>query len=141
MTTNHQSISMRNLLFINFLLISLFSFAQQKSFQIYGTLIAEDTKQPLESATVYLERAQDSSLVTYTISDNEGKFQLQDKTYDDALTLYVSYVGYQTYKKVISIDAEEIKLNQITLKVDDNALDEVVIKSRAPITIKKDTCG
>ncbi|MDO1501349.1 outer membrane beta-barrel protein [Winogradskyella maritima] len=113
--------------------------AQQKSFVLKGQLTAVDTKAPLESATVYLERVKDSSLVTYTISDKDGLFQLEDRTYDDNLNLFISYIGYKAYKKTVSIDRELIDLGTIEMQVDDNALDEVVIKSRAPITIKKDT--
>ena len=117
----------------------LFSFSQQKSFRVQGNLIAGDTKQPLESATVYLQRVKDSSLVTYTITDRKGDFSLEDKTYDDALNLFISYVGYKTYVKRIEINKEQINLAVISMQIDDNALDEVVIKSAPPITVKKDT--
>ena len=116
-----------------------FSFAQSKSFKISGTLISEEDKMSLESATVYLERVKDSSLVTYTISNKDGDFILEDKTSDKSLNLYISYVGFQTYKKNILIDKGIINLKDISLKIDTNTLDEVLITSRAPITIKKDT--
>ena len=115
------------------------SFSQNKSFKINGTVFAQDTKGPLESATVYLERPKDSSLVTYTISDRNGEFVLENSTYADALNLYISYVGYKTYFEKVMIDKNEISLDNISLAIDDNMLDEVVITSRAPITIKKDT--
>lgn len=125
------------LVFIAFLALS--SYSQNKSFEISGKLIAEDSKLPLESATIYLERVKDSAVVTYTISDADGKFLLENSTYDSSLNLYVSYVGYQTYFKKVDIDKETIDLKTITMLVDNNQLGEVFIKSRAPITIKKDT--
>lgn len=115
------------------------AFAQEKSFEILGTLTTEDTKEPLESATVYLERIKDSTVITYTISDKDGKFKLEGSTYDKALNLYISYIGYKTYFKKVAIDKESIDLKAITMIVDDNQLGEVLVKSRAPITIKKDT--
>lgn len=121
------------------LLCATISFAQSKSFKISGTLLSEEGKTPLESATIYIERVKDSSLVTYTISDKNGKFSLEGKTTDKSLNVYISYVGYQTYLKNIILDKSEILLNTISLKTDANALDEVLIRSRAPITIKKDT--
>ncbi|WP_299113113.1 outer membrane beta-barrel protein [uncultured Winogradskyella sp.] len=130
---------MKRTLILLALIFSAHVFSQQKSFKIEGSLIAEDTKTPLESATVYLQRVKDSSLVTYTITDREGMFLLQDKTYDDFLNLFISYVGYSTYSKKIAIDKENINLGPISLKIDDNALDEVVIKATPPITVKKDT--
>lgn len=113
--------------------------AQQKSFLVTGTLKAEDTTEALEAATVYLERIKDSTMVTYTITDSKGTFKLEGDTYDKNLNLFISYVGYETYVKNISIDKKNINLNDINLKVSTNALDEVLIKSKAPITIKKDT--
>ena len=114
------------------------SFAQNKSFTLSGTLLSAEDQQPLESATIYLERIQDSTLVTYTISDKNGKFSIQDKTTDDNLRLNVSFVGFQAFQQTIPIDKDEIELGQIEM-VKGETLDEVFIKSRAPITIKKDT--
>lgn len=121
------------------LLCAIVSFAQNKPFKISGVLVTDAEKKPLESATIYIERVKDSSLVTYTISDKDGKFSLEGKTADKSLNLYVSYVGYQTYLQNVIIDKSEILLNTINLKTDENALDAVLIKSRAPIIIKKDT--
>ncbi|WP_299337151.1 outer membrane beta-barrel protein [uncultured Psychroserpens sp.] len=123
--------------FIALLSVSL-SFSQSKSFKIFGTILSEDNKEPLESATIYLERIKDSSLVTYTISDKNGKFELINETYDDKLNLFIDYVGYKTYYKQITIDKENFDLKTIQLEIS-NALDEVIIKSRSPITVKKDT--
>lgn len=113
--------------------------AQTKPFKISGTLISEAYKTPLEAATIYLERAKDSSLVTYTISDKNGTFSLEGKTTDSSLNLYISYVGYQTHYQSIHLNQEAIYLSTINLKTDMNALEEVFITSRAPVRIKKDT--
>ena len=129
---------MKKLLSVFALLFALHSFSQEKTFKITGTLLAEDSNQPIESATVYLERVKDSSVVSYSISDKYGKFELESSTYDQSLNFYVSYVGYKTYFKKINIDKENIQLNTISMQLD-SQLDEVVIRSTAPITIKKDT--
>jgi len=129
---------MKKLILVFLLLFSVFTFSQEKRFEITGQLIAEDTQQPLESATIYLERIKDSSVVSYTISDKLGKFKLEETTYADSLNFYVSFVGYATYLKKLAIDREKIDLETITMQLD-NKLDEVYIESTAPITIKKDT--
>lgn len=115
------------------------SYSQNKPFKISGTLITEDDKQPLEAATVYLQRVKDSSLVTYTISDRNGKFLLEDKTTDRELNLFISYIGFQTYSQRIPINGQPIDLKNISLKTSANQLDEVIVKSNAPIVVKKDT--
>ncbi|MBO6879080.1 outer membrane beta-barrel protein [Winogradskyella sp.] len=129
---------MKKLCLVFALLLTVYSFSQEKSFEITGKLMAEDTESPVESATIYLERVKDSSVVTYTISDKEGKFKLEGTAYADSLNFYVSYVGYSTYFKKVLIDKEKIDLKTITMQVD-NRLDEVLVKSTAPITVKQDT--
>ena len=121
------------------LLCTYTSFAQFQNFKISGKITAEDTQVALESATIYLEKAKDSTLVTYTISDQDGLFNIQDKTAEKELRLYVSFVGYQTLQKDITLGTEPIALGTLELKLGENTLDEVLITSRAPITIKKDT--
>ena len=130
---------MKKLILVFAFLFAIHSFSQEKPFEIIGTLKAEDTGNPLESATIYLERIKDSSVVTYTISDKEGKFKIESSTYDKSLNFYVSYVGYSTYVKKITINKEKIDLKTISLQLNNNQLGEVYVKSTAPITIKKDT--
>lgn len=130
---------MRNSLIVLFLVCISISFSQAKIFKISGVVQADDTKEPLESATVYLERVKDSSLVTYTISNRNGTFEMEGETYDSELNLYISYIGYSNHYQKVKVDKETIELGTIPMYVSDNTLDEIVIKSRAPITIKKDT--
>ncbi|MEM6516467.1 MAG: TonB-dependent receptor [Bacteroidota bacterium] len=119
------------------LVLTFFLNAQNSS--ITGKVISDDDKTPLESATIYLERVQDSSLVTYTITDAEGKFELFNDTNEKKLNLFVTSVGYKTHYQRVNISEDVIQLPTISLAISTDALDEVVIKSRAPITIKKDT--
>ena len=129
---------MKKLSLVFALLLACFTFSQEKTFEITGTLIAEDSNLPIESATVYLERLKDSSVVSYTISDKNGFFKIEGRTFDERLNFYASYVGYGVYKKEIDITKGAIDLKTISMQLD-NQLKEVLIKSTAPITIKKDT--
>ncbi len=130
---------MHRIISLLLLAYSVSGFTQNKSFKISGTVLASDTQMPLESATVYLEQPKDSALVTYTISDKIGAFVLENSTYASNLNLFVSYVGYKTHYQKVNIIEGAFSLDPISLEIDDNALDEVVIKTRAPVTIKKDT--
>jgi len=130
---------MRKLLFIATVFITSFSFSQSKEFKVTGKLIGSDDQAPLEAATIYMQRVKDSALVTYTISDKHGAFSLEDTTADEYLNLYISYVGYKTYFQKIKIDKPVYDLETIPLEINSSSLDEVVIKSVAPVTIKKDT--
>jgi hypothetical protein len=129
---------MKKLSLVFALLFACFTFSQEKTFKITGTLIAEDSNLPIESATVYLERIKDSSIVSYTISDKNGFFKIEGRTFDERLNFLASYVGYGVYKKEIDVTKDVIDLKTISMQLD-NQLNEVLIKSTAPITIKKDT--
>lgn len=128
---------MNKLFFVFVLLWVTVSFSQTK-FKISGKLISEQDSISLESATVYLETSKDSSLVTYTITDKTGNFILEDKAYTENVRLIISLVGFQTFKKEIKLDRSDINLGTIAMP-ETNMLDEIIIKSRAPITVKKDT--
>ncbi len=128
---------MKNFIFCIVVFCTTLSFSQSKSFEISGTLISKSDQKTLESATVYLEKVKDSSLVTYTITDKNGKFKLEGKTKQKQFRLNISFIGYRTYTKIISI-SEVSNLGNIALE-DANVLDEIVLKSKAPIIIKKDT--
>ena len=129
---------MKNYLTCIVLLCNVAIFAQTKAYQISGRIISENDKKPLESATVYLERAKDSTLVTYTITDKNGNFKLEGKSAYSNFRLNVSFIGYQSYSKRIDYKNNALNVNTISL-AGTNLLDEVLVKSRSPITIKKDT--
>ena len=116
---------------------TLISYGQE--FNITGKLVDSDSKEPLGAATVYLETLRDSTLVTYTITNSKGVFSLEGKTAAEKLRLSISFVGYRTIEKIIDITSEEKNVGEISMDVARASLDEVVLKSRAPITFKKDT--
>ncbi|WP_010228344.1 outer membrane beta-barrel protein [Gillisia marina] len=122
-----------------FTTISLFSYSQE--FSISGKLVDGQSKIPLETATVFVESVKDSSLITYTISDKLGVFDLKGRTQASKVNLYISFVGYKPYEKLITLDENRIlKLDAISLNEQIESLGDVVIQGRrAPVTIKKDT--
>ncbi|NQY06563.1 MAG: carboxypeptidase-like regulatory domain-containing protein, partial [Flavobacteriaceae bacterium] len=126
------------LLFI--FLFSLIGYSQSVQFKVSGTIVAQEDQTPLESATVFLQKQKDSSLVTYTITDKNGKFSLQEKLFDTNVELFISYVGFGNYsKKINAQETPELELGNIGLAESANQLDEVIVRAVAPITIKKDT--
>ncbi|WP_417786438.1 outer membrane beta-barrel protein [Tenacibaculum sp.] len=131
---------MKKLLFIFTLLLTSSIFAQSYPFKITGTINSEKDKTAIEAATVHVEKARDSSIVTYTISNDKGKFSLEGKSFSKDVKLFISYVGMDSYSKSIQLNkTSNLNLGTIYLKEESNILSEVVIQSRAPITVKKDT--
>lgn len=115
--------------------------SQAQDFSISGKLIDSQTKAPLEAATVFAETVKDSSLITYTITDKSGDFALKSKFGQDKLSLYVSFIGYESYSKTIDLtQGRDIVLGEIPLQVQIETLGDVIVNARsAPVTIKKDT--
>jgi len=126
-----------------FVLLTLFicSFSYgQKVFTLKGKVIDETTKLPIESATVYLSNAKDSTVVDYTITDKLGNFDFKIKKINFPVFLKVSFITYQEFKIAIEKVSDNKNFGTILLKERINNLNEVVIKSEAPpIRIKKDT--
>ncbi|MCI2228578.1 outer membrane beta-barrel protein [Polaribacter sp. MSW13] len=127
---------MKKILFLTSILFSCITYSQTKNFEITGTIKSTEDNEFLESATVHTERLKDSSVVAYTITNSKGYFNVSGKTADAKIKLVVSYLGFEPYSKII--DAKSQNIGIINLKPA-NVLDAVVIRSTAPITIKKDT--
>jgi len=136
MKTNYTA--MKPFFTILFIFFSVIIYSQSRPYTIEGTLKSKSDATFLESATIHLEKIKDSSVVTYTISDKNGKFKIEGKTFEKELRLVASFIGYKTYSTKIVLDKNNFQLGNIELDFS-NVLDEVVLKSRAPITIKKDT--
>ena len=136
--SNHHTMqSLRLLLLAGILLFS--AFAKAQSFSISGTLKDKTTSQSLEAATVFLETVKDSTLITYTITDQAGGFELTGRSqYSDA-RVNISFIGYESYSKQVDLNSGDIKLGDVLVDLAATTLGEVTIKSRAPITVKKDT--
>lgn len=125
----------KTLILLSFFITSII-FSQTKDFQISGIIKSADEKELLESATVHIERLKDSSIVAYTITDAKGNFKINANTSDSKIKLIVSFIGFKPYSKIIAVKNQNV--GDLYLK-SANTLDAIVIRSSAPITIKKDT--
>ena len=103
---------------------------------ITGVVLDPDSKS-LELATVSLVNPKDSILVSYSSTDKNGKFNLENIS-KGKLLLQIHFVGFRTYQKVIEYKGEAINLGSISLE-NSNELDEVIVTAIVPITVKEDT--
>ena len=128
---------MKFYLFIAFLLTTAISFSQE--FKMTGKVLDPEGN-PLESATVYVEKPSDSTLVTYTISESTGDFTLSGRSKEKRLNLLVSYAGFKPFKKVVEVKKGTHNVGELKMELQDNQLGEVtVVAARPPLTLKKDT--
>jgi len=124
-------------IFLLLLLTTTALFSQ--NFKITGKL-QDVNKNPIESATVFIESVKDSAMVSYTISDKDGAFVLEGNTKVQKAFFFVTFTGMQPYKQTVDLSKKIINLKNITLQENHELLNQVVvIADRAPITIKKDT--
>ena len=114
--------------------------AQKADGSIKGKLVDTAAKQPLNSATISLVNAKDSSLVTFTLTNKQGIFEIKGLSPGD-YQLVITYQGYQTIKRKASITTSEktIDLNDVPIQKEFKTLGEVVINNDAPVIIKEDT--
>ena len=107
---------------------------------IKGKVIDTVGNQPLTDATVGILRKTDSSLVTYTLSNKFGQFEIKYLDSGD-YHLFISFQGYQTFKKEFSIrpNKRSIDFGDIRMQTEYKLLGGVVVSDDAPIKIKNDT--
>ena len=126
---------------LSFLLIVLgFTFLNAQNISIKGKILDNETGLSVESATVYLSRIQDSTVVDYTISDKNGNFDLKIKKTDKPTRLRITNIIYQTYIKDFQTISDNIDLGEIKLDIHSTLIDSVVVNIDVPpIRIKNDT--
>ena len=96
---------------------------------VIGLVKDKENDEPLEYVSVALYNSMDGNLVTGTISDTQGKFEIKGLIQGDYY-LEVSFIGYNKTKvENINIDSRRtrIELQDIILPRSANELDEVEI--------------
>ncbi|MGK6352549.1 carboxypeptidase regulatory-like domain-containing protein [Parapedobacter sp. DT-150] len=111
-------------------------FAQNNG-QIKGVVV-DASRQPLEKATVAVVSASDSMVITYSLSDDKGRFDLVKLPAQKPLILHITHVNSSPYSREINLKAKETLILDTILMGGIN-LDEVVITQVAPIRLNGDT--
>lgn len=119
---------------------TLTAFAQ-KNGTIKGTVLDTVAGQAVTSATITLFKKADSSLVSFTMTDHTGNFQLSGIPNGD-YRLLITHVKYHNASRpvVISANSPDINLHNIVLYDLSRTLDEVVVNAESPpVTLIGDT--
>jgi outer membrane receptor protein involved in Fe transport len=98
---------------------------------IKGIIIDGGINQPLQYVNVVIKKGTPLTLVKGLISDSKGGFLL-DKIAPGTYQLELSFIGYTTYQKQITIDSKIIDLGKLTLQVDSKTLSEVQVRAQGP---------
>lgn len=133
---------MKKILTLVVLTLSLFTFAQAQKTDgiIRGKLTDTAAKQPIVDATISVIHTKDSSLVTFTLSNKQGAFEIKGLE-DGEYQLVFSHQAYQAFKKNVTITADKrtADFGDIAVAKDFKSLGEVVVTNTVPITVKGDT--
>ncbi|MDD5361335.1 MAG: TonB-dependent receptor [Ignavibacteria bacterium] len=99
---------------------------------VKGTVVDKSTGNPMESATIQIFRAEDSTLVTGASSDKDGSFLIggvPTGTYN----IKISYVGYATaVARNVKANKKEINLGKVQLEVNSEMTQQIDVVDEAP---------
>jgi iron complex outermembrane receptor protein len=101
--------------------------------------VNEESQKPIESATVSLLAAKDSSVIKSSVSDKSGKFELNNIS-EGRFLVSVSYIGHKKFfsrKFEISASNKSIALGNIILPNQSNQLKEVSVIGKKPFIEQK----
>ncbi len=110
-------------------------FAQNKG-KVQGIVYSADSS-ALEKATVSIIDPQDSSVLSYSLTDVEGKFNFVRLPQHKTLILFISHININSFHKPFTID-ETATINFGTIRLEGKTLDEVVVTA-IPIRMNQDT--
>jgi hypothetical protein len=131
---------MKKILFILLGLTLFAAVAMAQDGSVKGKLIDTSGKQPLSAATISIMNVKDSSLVSYTLSDKKGAFEIKNLAAGNYRIL-ISFKGYQTWKKNFSIttDKKSIDFGNIQVDRDYKNLPGVIVTNEEPVKLVGDT--
>ncbi len=132
---------MRHIYFLIFFLLPVVSVLAQKNGSVKGVAYDTLSRRAVADATITVLLKKDSSLVTFGMTDDYGRFTL-DNIPKGEYRLLITHVAYHNSNKIFSItdSTKNIDLGNIVMNDKTSVLQEVVVTSEAPpVTLIGDT--
>lgn len=105
--------------------------------RIIGAVVNATTGNPIDFSTISLFNANDNNLIDGTISDVDGKFELNNLP-DGQYRIELSFLGYETLNKDIKVENEaKVELGVLKLSEAFAILDEIVVKGERSMIEEK----
>lgn len=108
------------------LLLSLFTFSAFAQQSISGRVLNTDTKEPVEVATVTLHPVGSSSILSYTMTNDNGKYTLKSNKMPDSVTITVSAMTIERKSRTVKSD---VKVVDFMVSEKTMELKEVIVKA------------
>jgi Outer membrane protein beta-barrel family/Carboxypeptidase regulatory-like domain len=132
---------MRKTFFFTFFLILTATVLAQKNGIVKGIAFDTISRQPVAAATISVLEKKDSSLVTFTLTGSDGRFELRGLA-NGEYRLLITHVNYHNSNKYFTISDSSRIVDMGNLAISDKTkvLEEVVLAAEAPpITMINDT--
>jgi len=132
---------MKKYLLLLFCFASLFIVHAQKDGVIKGIVQDTASGQPLNNATITVFLTKDSSLVSFSRTNNNGFFTIRNLDKGN-FRLLITHVGYLNISREFSISAAltEINFGVLTISNKSSLLQEVTVtQEKPPVVIRNDT--
>jgi len=129
---------------IYFLILGLSVFLPaiaQRNGTVNGKLLDTINNRPVAGATVTVLDKKDSSLVSFTMTGNDGSFEIKGLA-EGAYRLLITHVNYHNSSKLFTVTttASPVELGNLVMSDLTKTLGEVVVESEAPpVTLLNDT--
>ncbi|HEU4632513.1 MAG TPA: carboxypeptidase regulatory-like domain-containing protein, partial [Flavisolibacter sp.] len=107
-----------------------------QSLSIKGTIVDQQTKAPLNGATVKLQSVTNAAFAKTMLSDSAGIFVFTPLS-RDSFALSVSFVGFNTVTRGIRLDSGDITLTIAVVPNSSSELATVIITSTPPLATQK----
>ena len=115
------------------LTVTVVAFAQRT---VRGTVVEQDTQEAIIQATAALLSGE--KVIANAVTNTEGGFSI--KAPEGSYTLQVTYVGFKTYTKKITLKDKDYHAGTIKLEPDAIMLKGATVTARAQkVTLKADT--
>jgi len=106
--------------------------------KLIGFVNDAETKTPLELATVSILRL-DSTVITYQLSDKNGRFNFEKLPLNNKLRVSITYSGYVGYHNTIQLNARKPDTLSVFLAFNLKDTHAVVISTTVPVRMNGDT--
>lgn len=134
---------MKQFILLVFLVLSASSYANSKNDDtvkpgsITGKVIDNATKEPLPYVNIVVRDAA-KKIITGGITDDNGTFSIK-KLPKGKSTVEVQFIGYNTFKREITISSKNKSINLGTIELTESSaeLDEVVVRAETSSVIQK----
>lgn len=108
--------------------------------KITGKIVNNLTGKPLERASVSCISKKDSSLLSYTFSNEKGEFTLENIPLEKTVKVFVSYYGFIDSVAILELKKDQLNTGDWLLQPTPVNLKGIEVKAaKAPFSIRNDT--